>query len=131
MPRVAGTEGRRGREGPAANWSALAQLEAHDLDPPLLGLTLQEKLEIQVFTSIFECQFKASHTQSCKKAKIHWGAGFGPSAAASDVCPEDKGVFNPLLGCNVSSWPHMGWPPPPETPVGPGGPRDALLLSSF
>lgn len=27
---------------------------------------------------------------------------------ASNICPEYKGVFKPLLGCRVSSWPHAG-----------------------
>lgn len=42
-----------------------------------------------------------------------------------------KGVFNPPLGCRVSSWSHTGRPPPQERPVGLGGWTDALLLNSF
>lgn len=54
--------GATGAGRPVANWSTLAHLEAQDLDPLLLGLLIQEKSEIQIFTCIllmFKCLFKA------------------------------------------------------------------------
>lgn len=50
---------------------------------------------------------------------------------SASVYLEYKGVFNPLLGCRVSSWSHTGRPSPQKRPAGRGGRTDALLLNSF